>query len=71
MNAKISFKRDGDRYIVWWGDDRIGFVSQMDDKRWNAVDTTMEHSTYRHTRAEAGDALLRLFKRQIASGVIA
>lgn len=66
----VRFKKDGDRYIVM-GDDRIGFVRQMDNKMWNAVDTTMAHSMNKDTRTAAGDALLRLFKRQLASGEVA
>src|ERR1700687_4459803 len=68
-DPRIIFRRDDDRYIVFWGDDHIGFVRQ-DGAVWNAVDTTMAHSFIRRTRSLAGRALLNRFKIQLASGEV-
>ena len=46
---KVIFRRDTDRYIVFLGDDRIGFVRRADNGTWNHVDTTMAHSGYAKT----------------------
>jgi hypothetical protein len=43
-DKRVIFRRDGDRYIVFLGDDRIGFVRRADNGTWNHVDTTMAHS---------------------------
>ncbi len=54
-------QRDGDRYIVLLGGDRIGFVERYTSRSitgrrvflWNAVDTTMAESRGFTTRADA------------------
>src|ERR1700720_3565951 len=43
-NKRVVFRRDGDRYVVFLGDDRIGFTRRTDNGTWNHVDTTMAHS---------------------------
>jgi hypothetical protein len=53
-DKKVIFRRDGERYIVFLGDDRIGFVRRADNGTWNHVDTTMAHSGYAKTRERAG-----------------
>jgi hypothetical protein len=55
----VICRRDGDRYIVFLGDDRIGFVRRADNGTWNNVDTTMAHSGYAKTRERAGQLFLR------------
>jgi hypothetical protein len=50
-DKRVIFRRDGERYIVFLGDDdRIGFVRRADNGSWNFVDTTMAHSGYAKTR---------------------
>jgi len=51
-DKRVIFRRDGERYIVFLGDDRIGFVRRADNGTWNHVDTTMAHSGYAKTREE-------------------
>ncbi len=61
-------QRDGNRYIVLLGRDRIGFVGRYNTRtmtgqrvvRWHAVDTTMSESRGFTTRAEAVDWLSSL-----------
>jgi hypothetical protein len=36
----VVFRRDGDRYIAFLDDDRLGFVRRADNGTWNFVDTT-------------------------------
>jgi hypothetical protein len=60
---RVIFRRDGDRYIVFLGDDRIGFVRRADNGTWNHVDTTMAHSGYAKTRERAGQLLRRRYAR--------
>ena len=52
-NETVVFRRDGDRYVVFLGDDRIGFVRRADNGTWNHVDTTIAHSGYARTREKA------------------
>jgi hypothetical protein len=49
-DKRVIFRRDGERYIVFLGDDRIGFVQRTNNGSWNHVDTTMAHSGYAKTR---------------------
>jgi hypothetical protein len=67
---RVIFRRDGERYIVFLGDDRIGFVQFTDNGSWNHVDTTMAHSGYAKTREKAGQLLRRRYERMIREGVI-
>jgi len=58
----VIFRRDGERYVVFLGDDdRIGFVCRAGDGSWNHVDTTMAHSGYAKTRERAGQLLRRRY----------
>jgi LmbE family N-acetylglucosaminyl deacetylase len=67
--ASLSYRRDGDRYLVYLGDDRIGFVRYAPDRRrWNAVDTTMAYIRWFDTRAAAGKALHRRFTKMMQGG---
>jgi len=34
---RVVFRRDGDRYIVFLDDDRLGFVRRADNGTWNFV----------------------------------
>jgi hypothetical protein len=67
---KVIFRRDGDRYIVFLGDDRIGFVRRADNGTWNHVDTTMAHSGCAKTRERSGQLLRRRYERMVREGVI-
>ena len=69
-DKKVIFRRDRDRYIVFFGDDRIGFVRGADNGTWNHVDTTMAHSGYAKTRERAGQLLRRRYERMVREGVI-
>src|SRR5207302_8121088 len=69
-DKRVIFRRDGDRYIVFLGGDRIGFVRRADNGNWNHVDTTMAHSGYAKTRERAGELLLRRYERMFREGVI-
>ena len=70
-DKRVIFRRDGERYIVFLGDDdRIGFVRRADNGTWNHVDTTMAHSGYAKTRERAGQLLRRRYERMIREGVI-
>ena len=66
---KTTFKRDGERYIVYLGDDRIGFVARYRGG-WNAVDTFMEKSIDRSSREAATLWLRREFERAVKEGRI-
>src|ERR1700680_5047573 len=71
---RVIFRRDGERYIAFLGDDRslrkisqserIGFVIRTGNGSWNYVDTTMAHSGYAKTRQRAGQLLRRRFVRR-------
>jgi hypothetical protein len=51
---RAKLKRVGDRYIVSNGlGDRLGFVRQYPNGRWNAADSYMEKSRDFPTRAAA------------------
>ena len=69
-DKKVIFRRDGERYVVFLGDDRIGFVRCADNGTWNHVDTTMAHSGYAKTRERAGQLLLRRYERMVREGSI-
>ena len=70
-NQRVVFRRDGERYIVFVGnDDRIGFVRRADNGAWNYVDTTMAHSGYAKTRERAGQLLRRRYERMVREGSI-
>jgi len=69
-DKRVIFRRDGERYIVFLGDDRIGFVRRADNGTWNHVDTTMAHSGYAKTRERAGQLLRRRYERMVREGVI-
>jgi hypothetical protein len=69
-DKKVIFRRDGERYVVFLGDDRIGFVRRADNGTWNHVDTTMAHSGYAKTRERAGQLLRRRYERMVREGVI-
>jgi hypothetical protein len=69
-DQRVIFRRDRDRYIVFFGDDRIGFVRGADNGTWNHVDTTMAHSGYAKTRERAGQLLRRRYERMVREGEI-
>src|ERR1700745_1015863 len=69
-DKKVSFRRDAERYIVFLGDDRIGFVRRAANGTWNHVDTTMTHSGYAKTRERAGQLLRRRHARMVREGEI-
>jgi hypothetical protein len=69
-DKKMIFRRDGERYIVFLGEDRIGFVRRADNGSWNHVDTTMAHSGYAKTRERAGQLLRRRYERMVREGEI-
>ena len=69
-DKRVIFRRDGERYIVFLGDHRIGFVRRTDNGAWNHVDTTMAHSGYAKTRERAGQLLCRRYERMIRDGEI-
>jgi len=69
-DKRVIFRRDGERYIVFFGDDRIGFVRRADNGTWNHVDTTMAHSGYAKTRERAGQLLRRRYERMVRDGEI-
>jgi hypothetical protein len=69
-DKRMIFRHDGERYIVFLGDDRIGFVRRADNGTWNHVDTTMAHSGYAKTRERAGQLLRRRYERMIREGAI-
>ena len=69
-DKKVIFRRDGERYVVFLGDDRIGFVRGADNGTWNHVDTTMAHSGYAKTRERAGQLLRRRYERMVREEVI-
>jgi hypothetical protein len=69
-DKRVIFRRDGERYIVFLGDDRIGFVRRADNGTWNHVDTTMAHSGYAKTRVRAGQLLRRRYERMVRDGEI-
>jgi hypothetical protein len=64
----ITYRRDDDRYIVYFGEDRLGLVRRevapdgyAPDGRWKAVDTRMAWTRWFETRGAAGQALLRRY----------
>jgi hypothetical protein len=64
MNAgRISFKRDGDRYLVYLGKERVGFVANREG-RWHWTEGHMVQSGHRRTRAEAARACLKAYREQ-------
>jgi hypothetical protein len=70
-DTRVVFRRDGERYIVYLGDDdRIGFVRRTDNGTWNFVDSTMAHSGYTKTRQRAGQLLRRRFDQMVRQGEI-
>jgi hypothetical protein len=69
-DKKVIFRRDGERYIVFLDDDRIGFVRRTDNGTWNHVDTTMAHPGYAKTRERAAQLLCRRYERMVREGAI-
>jgi hypothetical protein len=69
-DKKVIFRHDGERCIIFFGDDRIGFVRRADNRTWNHVDTTMAHSGYAKTRERAGQLLRRRYARMVREGEI-
>lgn len=69
-DKRVVFRRDGERYIVFLDDDRIGFVRRADNGNWNFVDSTMAHSGYTKTRQRAGQLLRRRFEQMVRQGEI-
>ena len=69
-NKEVLFRRDGDRYIAFLDDDRLGFVRRADNGTWNFVDTTIAHSGYTKTRQRAGQLLRRRFEQMVRQGEI-
>jgi hypothetical protein len=69
-DKRVIFRRDGERYIVFLGDERIGFVRRADNGTWNHVDTTMAHSGYAKTQERAGQLLRRRYERIVRDGQI-
>src|SRR4029077_11193103 len=69
-DKRVIFRRDGERYIVFLGDDRIGFVQRTDNGSWNHVDTTIAHTGYAEARERAGHPLPRPYKRMVREGVL-
>ena len=55
----MRFEKDGGRYVVTYGGERIGFVRPF-GRLWNTVDTTMEYSSDHATRAGAVEWLLAI-----------
>lgn len=67
--ASLRYRRDDDRYLVYLGDDRIGFVRYSPaNRRWNAADTLMSYSRWFDTRDAAGKALHRRFTKMTREG---
>jgi len=60
---KTTFRRDGERYIVFGDGERIGFV-RKDGKQWNAVDTYMDKSQNFTTRELAIAWLVELAEKE-------
>ena len=69
-DKRVIFRRDGERYIVFLGDDRIGFTRRADNGTWNHVDTTMAHSGFAKTRERSGQLLRRRYERMVREGEI-
>ena len=69
-DKRVVFRRDGDRYIAFLDNDRLGFVRRADNGTWNFVDTTMAHSGYTKTRQRAGQLLRRRFEQMVRQGEI-
>jgi hypothetical protein len=67
--AALRYRRDDDRYLVYLGDDRIGFVRYSPaNRRWNAADTMMSYSRWFDTRDAAGKALHHRFMKMMRDG---
>jgi hypothetical protein len=64
-DKRVVFRRDGERYIVFLGNERLGFVRRADNGTWNFVDSTMAHSGYTKTRQRAGQLLRRRFEKMV------
>jgi hypothetical protein len=59
----LTFKRDKNhdfRYLVYAGDDHIGFVGKAGD-RWHWTDSYMRRSGHRRTRADAAQACRKAY----------
>jgi hypothetical protein len=61
MLPPLRFRRDDDRYLVFAGDDRVGFVRKSGD-RWHWTDGYMRKSGHRRTRDEAAQACAKAFR---------
>jgi hypothetical protein len=67
--AAMRYRRDDDRYLVYLGDDRIGFIRYSPaNRRWNAADTTMSYARWFDTRDATGKALHRRFTKMTREG---
>src|SRR5260370_21568574 len=64
-DKRVIFRRDGERYVVFLDDDRLGFVCRAENGTWNHVDTTMAHSGYAETRERAGQLLHLAYDRLV------
>jgi hypothetical protein len=70
-DKRVVFRRDGERYIVFLGDDdRIGFVRAWIAGLGITSNTTMAHSGYAKTRERAGQLLRRRFEWMVREGAI-
>jgi hypothetical protein len=49
----VTYKADGDRYIVMMGNDRIGFLRKDIRGSWHATDSAMDQSMVFATRTAA------------------
>ena len=64
MNAeRISFKRDGNRYLVYVGKERVGFVANRQG-RWHWTEGHTVQSGHQRTRDEAARACAKAYRNQ-------
>jgi hypothetical protein len=64
VSGRITFRHvpECDNYIVYLGDDRIGWVRRV-GLNWAATDTFMINAGFARTRADAAARLRRRFER--------
>jgi hypothetical protein len=60
---RVSFKRDGDRYLVYLAKERVGFVVNR-GRLWHWTEGRMVQSGHRRTRDEAARACLKAYREQ-------